>query len=89
MAVWIRGKCIDLSGRAERMKIFVSCECLPNCTYCEEAFSNQVDMVTRSVEVVNLFPQWSQCLLNGPMEKSLQWQEWRLHMDSKPGLLQG
>lgn len=25
----------------------------------------------------------------GPWKKSLWWQEWRLHMDSKPGLLQG
>lgn len=35
----------------------------------KEAFSHQVDVMTCSTELVNLFPQWSQCSLNGPMNE--------------------
>ena len=53
----------------------------------KEAFSNKVDMVISSIKLVNLFPQCSQCLLNGPMNQAPIVEGLGLHMDSKPGLV--
>ena len=61
---------VSLSGRAQGMKMVVSHVTAHQITStAKEAFGYQVDVMTCSTELVNVFPQWSQCLLNGPMNK--------------------
>lgn len=44
-------------------------------------------MVLSSIKLVSLFPQCSQCLLNGPMNKESMVEGMGLHVVSKPGLV--